>query len=521
MNAKRLIRSTMTVSFWTFISRVLGFVRDMLFAKLIGVNLAFDAYIVATKIPNFMRQLFAEGAFSQAFVPVLSEYKEKYPKDLQRFVQSLLGLLTLGLVVVLALGMLFAKSCVLWFAPGLAQNPEQWQLASHLLQMTFPYLLFIAWVAFSSAVLNTFNRFTVMAITPLLLNACLISFVLIQPVRHWLLIENLALALTLAGVLQWLLQLPFLSKEKITFRPRLDWQHPGVKQVLALMVPGLFGVSVAQISMVIDTWFASYLPTGSISWLYYSDRLTYFPLGIFGFAIASVILPSLAKAHTRGDNASKTLDWGIKVVLFLGLPASIGLVLLAGPIIMVLFHHGAFSMQDVQMTEFSLMAYGAGLPAFMLIKVLASAFYARKDIKTPVKIAALALVVNIIGNMALVGPMQHAGLALATTLAACVNASCLALVLLRRGWWQVQSGWMRWLCALLVSLSALVAVLLSQDITLEHWLELEGMQPWWNLFALISVAVVVYLFTLMGLKGFGPLYPQQVNQATQGDVSCK
>ena len=490
-------------------SRILGFVRDMLFAKVIGVNLAFDAYVVATKVPNFMRQLFAEGAFSQAFVPVLSQCKENNPKQLQAFVQSLLGVLTVALLFILLFGLIFAPQCVRWFAPGLVQNPEQWQLATHLLRLTFPYLLFIAWVAFSSAILNAFNRFTVMAMTPLILNGTLILFVLTQPVSDASVIENLAIGVTVAGLLQWLVQLPFLARQGIRFWPRWQWRHPGVKQVLSLMVPGLFGVSVAQISMVIDTWFASFLTEGSISWLYYSDRLTYFPLGIFGFAIASVILPALSKSHARGEETSSTLDWGIRVVLFLGLPAMMGLVLLAGPIVLVLFHHGAFDFQDVLMTRSSLIAYVLGLPAFMLIKVFASAFYARKDIQTPVKIAAVALGVNLLGNLLLVGSLQHAGLALATAIAATVNALSLGVVLVKRGWWIIQTGWPKWLMSLILALAVMIMVIMSQTISLDAWRELSHTAQIVHLAYAIVAAVVAYLTCFILLKGHHALKPLQ------------
>lgn len=517
MNAKRLIRSTMTVSFWTLLSRVLGFVRDMLFASVIGVNTAFDAYVVATKIPNFMRQLFAEGAFSQAFVPVLSDYKENHPKALPVFIQSLLGVLTLGLLFVLVLGVTFASHCVLWFAPGLASHPEQWALATHLLQITFPYLLFIAWVAFSGAILNTFNRFAVMAITPIILNGCLIVFVLTQPLQHLSVVENLATGVVVAGVLQWLWQLPFLAKAGISFRPRFAF-HPGVKEVLRLMVPGLFGVSVAQISMVVDTWFASFLPTGSISWLYYSDRLTYFPLGIFGFAIASVILPTLSKTYARGDDGSKTLDWGVRLVLFLGLPAMLGLVLLAAPIVMVLFYHGAFSLEDVRMTSVSLMAYSLGLPAFMLIKVFASAFYARKDIQTPVKLAAFALVINLLGNFILVESMQHAGLALATAIAASTNALGLGLILYKRGWWRLQQGWRSWLLTLSLALISMIAFLLWQARALDDWHAMAHGSQYGLLLGVIVLAMLSYLLPFIWMKGHHSLDPNRSKPVLEGEV---
>ena len=503
--SKQLLKSTATVSSLTLLSRILGFLRDVAFAQILGAGGSFDAYIVATKIPNFMRQLFAEGAFSQAFVPVLSHYRAEHTKEkVHLFMQSILGCVTIALAIVTIIGMLSAGTWVKLFAPGLASDPEQYRLTVHLLRITFPYLFFISWVAFSGAVFNCFGRFAVMAATPLLMNVVMILAAYYG--ASWVTpkVEALAIGLTFAGVVQWLFQLPFLKKEGFVFWPRFNWQDTGVRRVLKLMLPGLFGVSVAQLSNMIDTWFASYLPEGSISWLYYSDRLTYFPLGILGFAIATVILPHLSKQHAMADTRQfhVALDWGIRQILLWGVPSALGLFWLAGPIINTLFLHGSFTETDALMSSYSLMAYVVGLPGFMLIKVLAAGFYARENIKTPVRIAAIALMANVVLNMLLVGPLMHAGLALATAISASVNAILLLIMLRRHAYYQPLAGWWAFLMRLTVASGVMTLWLWVMKGEWADWIIWTRWERLGHLAYLIIVALVMYvgMLWLLGIR---------------------
>jgi len=502
---KQLLKSAAMVSSLTFLSRVLGFVRDVIFAQLLGASLGFDAFVVASKIPNFMRCLFAEGAFSQAFVPVLSAYREHQTESESRlFMQRVLGLLTVVLLGVTVLGFYAAPTWVCLFAPGMADDPERLRITAHLLMITFPYLLFISWVAFAGAVMTCHGRFAVMSVTPLILNIVLILAACYG--THWVTprVEALAMGLVLAGFVQWLFQLPFLKRLGVSFWPKLTLRDPGVRRVMRLMLPGLFGVSVAQISMMIDTWFASYLPVGSISWLYYSDRLTYFPLGIFGYAIATVILPNLSKHHAKADRAQfhASLDWGLRGVLLFGVPAAVGLNLLAGPIIATLFYHGSFTEHDVLMSRLSLMAYVLGLPGFMVIKVVASGFYARENMSTPVRLAAIALLVNIGLNILLVGSMAHAGLALATAVAATLNAGMLFYYLVKKEIFQPLADWWFYIGKLSVACLVTGLWLFWQRGDMSDWLHWSQWLRLSHLGLLIVGAISLYMGSLwlMGVR---------------------
>lgn len=439
-----LARSVGTVGANTLLSRILGFVRDLVTAQVFGAGALTDAFFVAFKIPNFLRRLFAEGAFATAFVPVLSEYRSKRSEaELKLFVDHVAGTLGLALLLVTALGMLAAPLIVSVFAPGFTANREVFELTSRMLQITFPYILFISLTAFCGGILNTHHRFGIPAFTPVWLNLAMIAAawwlapVLDEP------ITALAWGVLLAGVVQFAFQLPFVHRIGLLPRFRPAPRDPGVMRVLKLMVPALFGVSVAQISLLIDTVIASFLEAGSISWLYYSDRLMEFPLGILGAALATVILPNLSRRHAEESPGefSRTLDWGLRAALVFGVPASVGLFLLAGPMTATLFMSGEFDAHDVLMSERSLRAYSAGLTAFILVKILAPGFYARQDTRTPVKIAAMALGANMLLNLMLVYPLRHAGLALSTTLAAALNAGLLFRALRRQGVYRPPQGW--------------------------------------------------------------------------------
>ena len=437
-----LLGSSFVVSIGTMLSRVLGLVRDVVLANLLGAAPNADAFFVAFKIPNFLRRLFAEGAFSQAFVPVLTETREQGSHEAVRhLVDRVAGVLGGSLFVLTALAMVMAPWVALIFAPGFSRDVAKLALTADLIVWTFPYLLLISLTGFCGAILNTYGRFAVPAYTPVLLNLSLITAAVVWAPTMPEPALGLAMGVTLAGVVQLLFQLPSLRALKLTPRPVWDTKDEGVRKILMLMVPALFGVSVSQINLLFDTVLASLLPDGSVAWLYYSDRLTELPLGVFAIAIATVILPTLSALNTRAEpeEFSQTLAWAMRNVLLIAVPATVALWLLAEPILATLFQYGAFTGRDVEMAAASLRAYTVGLGGFMLIKVLAPGYYARQDMKTPVKIGIIAMVSNMVLNVLFVFPlmwyfeMGHVGLALATSVSAWINAGLLYLGLRRGG----------------------------------------------------------------------------------------
>jgi len=421
---------------------VLGLARDVVLANLLGAAPNADAFFVAFKIPNFLRRLFAEGAFSQAFVPVLTETREQGSHEAVRhLVDRVAGVLGGSLFVLTALAMVMAPWVALIFAPGFSRDVAKLALTADLIVWTFPYLFLISLTGFCGAILNTYRRFAVPAYTPVLLNLSLITAAVVWAPAMPEPAMGLAIGVTLAGVVQLLFQLPSLRALKLTPRPVWDTKDKGVKKILMLMVPALFGVSVSQINLLFDTVLASLLPDGSVAWLYYSDRLTELPLGVFAIAIATVILPTLSALNSRAEpeEFSQTLAWAMRNVLLIAVPATVALWLLAEPILATLFQYGAFTDRDVEMAAASLRAYTVGLGGFMLIKVLAPGYYARQDMKTPVKIGIIAMVSNMVLNVLFVFPlmwyfeMGHVGLALATSVSAWINAGLLYLGLRRGG----------------------------------------------------------------------------------------
>lgn len=497
----------------TMLSRVLGLIRDVVFAQMLGVSSGTDAFFVAFRIPNFMRRLFAEGAFNQAFVPVLSEYRTKGPfAGTKELINRVAGTLGGVLIWVTAIGVIGAPVLISIFAPGFSDNAQQRALAVEMLRLTFPYLFFIALVAFSGSILNTWNRFAVPAFTPVLLNVCLIGAALF--VTPFFAEPRQAVALAwgvlIAGIVQLLFQLPFLWRLDLLPRPTFFWRDPGVQRILTLMLPALFGVSVNQINLLLDTILASLLPTGSVTWLYYSNRLNELPLGVFGIAIATVILPSLSKKHAKKSVASfsKTLDWAMKLVLLIGWPAALAIATISQPLLSTLFQYGEFTAHDVYMTSLSLRAYSVGLLAFMLVKVLAPGFFARQDIKTPVKYAVVTLVLNMVLMLALVGPLQHAGLALATSLAAWVNAGLLFFGLYRTGIFKPLAGWWLYLLRLVLAGAAMVAVLWWMAGDAETWYHWQVWQRAWHMAALIGAGFVAYVGVLL-ISGLRPRHLRQ------------
>jgi len=466
-----LLRSSGVVSFFTMLSRFMGLARDIIFARVIGAEALADVFFVAFKIPNFFRRLFAEGAFAQAFVPVLGEYREKGSqaalRDLANRVFGTLGLslLLLTLVVVLASPLLAALFAPKWYL----NDPFKFNATAEMLRITFPYLLFISMTGVAGGILNSYDRFAVPAFTPLLLNISLIFAALIA--APWFDQSTYALAwgVFAAGVVQFVFQLPFLARIHMLPVPVVDWRHPGVKKILALMGPAIFGVSVSQINLLLDTMLATFLPTGSVSWLYYSDRLSELPLGVFAVAIATVILPNLSRHHaaSSAEAYSQTLDWALRLVLLIAVPAAAALMLLAEPILATLFLYGdVMTPRDMTMATYSLRAYSLGLVAFMLIKVLAPGFFARQDMRTPVRIGVIAMVSNMCLNLLFVLPLHHywqighMGLALATSVSAFLNAGLLWYALRKKAIYLPSRLWLRFMVNLIAAVAAMLAVLI-------------------------------------------------------------
>ena len=465
-----LSRSGGVVGAMTFLSRVLGFVRDQTLAVAFGAGAAMDVFLVAFKIPNFLRRLFGEGAFAQAFVPVFTEYRETRSRAaLVELAANVSGTLALALLVVTTLGVAASPLIVMLFAPGFIDDPVRYELAVDMLRLTFPYLFFVCLLAYAGSMLNTFGRFAVPSFTPVLLNLALIAAALLLAPHLEVPIMALAWGVLAAGVLQLALQLPFLARLGLLPRPRWGAAHEGVRRILRLMAPAVLGSSVAQINLLLDTVIASFLVAGSLSWLYYGDRLMEFPLGLLGVTLGTVILPRLSRGHTLTSEADfrATLDWALRLVVVLGLPAALALALFAEPLIATLFEYGEFTADDTRMTGWSLLAYASGLPAFLAIKVLAPAFFARQDTRTPVRIGIVALISNMLYNVLLVVPMvvtgfvaPHTGLALATSLSAWQQALTLYRTLARRGIYRLSPALLRFAARTLPSLVALAAVLL-------------------------------------------------------------
>ena len=509
MSAK-LLKSGLIVSFMTLISRVLGLVRDVVVANFVGAGAAADVFFFANRIPNFLRRLFAEGAFSQAFVPVLAEVKAKHGDDavrllLARVTGSLGVVVTLvtlfGVIASPLVAMLFGMG---WFVEWLNDGPDahKFELASLMLKITFPYLWFISLVAFSGAILNTYNRFAVAAFTPVFLNITMIlCAVYMAPT-----LEEPALALAwgvfIGGVVQLLFQLPFLAKAGLLVWPKWGWRDDNVVKIRKLMLPALFGVSVSQINLLLDTVIASFLLTGAVSWLYYSDRLIEFPLGLFGIAIATVILPNLSRHHASENTLrfSQTLDWSLRFVALFGIPAMAGLMVLSQPIIALLFMRGEFTQHDVLMVSYSLVAYSTGLLSYMLIKVLAPGYYARQDIKTPVRIGIIAMVANMVFNLMLAPFLSYVGLALATAMSASLNAFLLYRGLKASGVYQLTQSTLWFLAKLIIASVVMAALLYWQTPSLEGWIQLSFSHQVWRLSALCVLAITGY-FALLWLLG--------------------
>ena len=495
-----LLKAMVTISGMTLISRILGFVRDAVIARTFGAGLETDAFFVAFRIPNLLRRLFAEGAFSQAFVPILAEYRTRNGiHGTKLLVDRVATLLTLALFVATAVGIAIAPVIVYVSAPGFSATPVKFDLTVAMLRVTFPYILFISLVSLAAGILNTWSRFAVPAFTPTLLNVAFIVAALVFSPYFDPPVMVLAWAVFAGGVLQLSFQVPYLARLGMLPRPRAAFADPGVRRILLLMGPAVIGVSVGQISLLLNTIFASFLQTGSVSWLYYADRLMEFPTGLLGVALGTILLPSLAKFHSESarEAYSRLLDWGLRLTFLLAVPAAAALAVLATPLIATLFMHGRFDATDLEMTRQALVAYSVGLLGLILVKVLAPGFYARQNIRTPVQIALVTLAATQAMNAAFILPLRHAGLALAIALGACLNATLLYRGLRRRGIYAPGSGWRVFLAKVAVATALMAAAL---------WGAM-GPAAWWTGAALhLRAAALVGLVALGALVYFGGLW---------------
>ncbi|MCX7673899.1 MAG: murein biosynthesis integral membrane protein MurJ [Thiobacillaceae bacterium] len=501
-----LLRALASVSSMTLLSRILGFVRDAVIARAFGAGTMTDAFFVAFRLPNLLRRLFAEGAFSQAFVPVLAEYKNRRGEAATRvLIDRVATALFVALVLVAALGVVGAPLIVLVSAPGFLSRPDKFQLTVELTRIVFPYILFISLTALAAGVLNTYSRFMLPAFTPVLLNVAMIAAALAA--APWF--DPPVLALAWGAFLGGLLQLAaqFAGLKRLGLLPRWDWapRDEGVRRILKLMAPAALGVSIAQVSLLINTLFASFLATGSVSWLYYADRLMEFPTGMLGVALGTILLPSLAKHYADDDPTqyAQLLDWGLRLTLLLAAPAAVGLGVLAVPLIATLFHYGEFTAHDVTMTRDALIAYSVGLVGLILVKVLAPGFYARQDIRTPVRIAIVTLMATQAMNLAFIWPLKHAGLALAIALGACLNAGILYHKLRAHGIYRPQPGWPAFLLKLAFALLAMGLTLALTMGETADWLAYRASERVLRVSALVLGGAAVY-FGVLWLLGLRP-----------------
>lgn len=537
MSGNRLLRSTAVFSSMTFLSRLSGLVRDQVYAAVFGAGPAMDAFVVAFRIPNFMRRLSAEGSFSMAFVPVLAEYKEKHDQAaVKELVDRVAGTLLAALLVLTAVAVLAAPGIMRVFAPGFEVGSEQSRLATEMLRITFPYALFISLASLAGGILNSYQRFAIPALSPVLMNLSMIAAAwgLVPLMQDWGYAPVLALAwgVFAAGILQLAFQLPALARIGLLPRPKWGAAHAGVRKIMKLMVPTLFGSSVAQVNLLINTMMASFLIGGSVTWLYYSDRLLEFPLGMFGVAIGTVILPHLSSRHAATDpqGFSKGLDWGFRLCLLAGIPACLGLILCAEPLVATLFQYRKFTAFDTRMSSLSVMTQSIAVPAFLLVKVLAPGFYSRQDTRTPVKAAVVSVIANVLFTVLLFGgvlwfteagqaalaktggrwfaalehlPGTHALLALAIALAGWLNALQLWWYLRRASVYEVQPGWQRFLRQIAVASVAMLVVLVALLWLWQDWTPWSWWQRGWRLAVLVGSGGAVYA-GLLWLQGIRP-----------------
>lgn len=504
-----LLKALATISGLTLLSRILGFVRDAVTAYVFGASAAMDAFVVAFRLPNLLRRLFAEGAFSQAFVPILAEYRSKRgEEETKRLTDHVATLLALAVLIVSIVGALAAPAIIWLTASGFVGDPQRFDLAVTMTRITFPYIFFMSLVALSAGILNTWNRFAVPAFTPVLLNVATIVMALFATRFFHPPILVMAWAAIIGGVLQLAIQLPALAKIGMLPRFAFTLRDSGVNRILKIMLPATLGVSVAQISLLINQWFASYLPHGSVSWLYFADRLMEFPSGMLGAAMGTILLPSLSRCHASKNHEefSALLDWGLRMTLLLTLPAAVALGLIGVPLISTLFQHGAFTANDALQTRVALAAYSIGLTGLISVKILAPAFYSRQDIRTPVRFGIITLVATQLMNLAFIPLLKplgygHAGLSLSIGLASLLNAAMLFIGLRKRGAYIPHTGWARFTAKLVLAVLAMSATLwicMGQE---NAWLHMNSHTRLLRLCALIAAGVGVYFASLFA-QGF-------------------
>jgi putative peptidoglycan lipid II flippase len=517
-----MLRGLLSFSSMTMISRVLGLIRDISMSHVFGANAATDAFVIAFRIPNFMRRLFAEGSFSTAFVPVFTEVKETGTHDeLKRLMAMVSGTLGGVLLLITALGLIFAPQVATTFAPGALDQPHKLGLTIDLVRLTFPFLLFVSLTALAAGALNSFHRFALAAMAPVILNVCMIAGALWLAPRLDTPIMSLGWAVLVAGVLQLLFLLPALRRLDLLALPRWGWRHPAVRRIMRLMVPTLFGSSVAQVNLLLDTVVVSLLITGSQTWLWQSTRFLELPLGVFGVALGTVILPSLSRHHVSTDHAgfSRALDWGLRITLLISVPAMFALLLLAEPMVSTLFQNGHYTAFDSHMSSLSILGLGCGLPAYALVKVLLPAFYARQDTRTPVRAGVAALVANMVFNGVFIVllfelwapaalkqqgwldgiaqvPGLHLALAIASSLSSYINFLLLWRSLKQAGVYQRQPGWSRHLLRLAAACAAMIAVLLLGLWLWPDWTTVPVPTRLWHLAILVLAGGATYLAAL-------------------------
>ena len=498
-----LLKTIASVGGMTTISRILGFIRDSIIARIFGVGLETDAFFVAFKIPNLLRRISAEGAFTQAFVPILAEYKTKKTKlEVSYLIDKVSTLLGVILVFITLLGVFGAPWLIYISAPGFISNPEKFNLTVDLLQITFPYIFFISLVSMAGGILNTYGKFVVPAFTPVWLNVSFIVGALYFSESFEEPIKILAWAVFFGGVLQLFFQIPFLKQIGCLPKINFDIKDKGVWRILKLMGPAILGVSIIQISLLINTIFASFLDSGSVSWLYYADRLMEFPAGVLGVALSTILLPNLSKSFSNKNTRdySELVNWGIRFGLLLAIPAATALAILAIPLIVTLFYYGAFSERDVLMTQYALVAYSVGLVGLILIKILAPAFYAQQNIKTPVKIALFTLFCTQFMNLIFIGYLKHAGLALAIGLGACINAGLLFYNLKKGKLFQLNAGWSIFLVKIILASFIMALGLVYFKGSVDVWLNYSAFSRFLHLLSLIIFGAAIYFVVLRLLR---------------------
>ncbi len=508
-----VVRHTTVVGVMTLLSRISGMVRDMVYSQLFGAGPLMDAFFVAFKIPNFLRRLSAEGAFSQAFVPVVSEYKVRRPhEEVRELVGGVAGTFGVALFVVTLIGVLAAPALILLFAPGFRLDGSRFDLAVEMLRWTFPYLFFISLVSLCSGVLNSYSRFGAPAFTPVLMNVVMIATAMLAAAQAPNPGIVLAIGVFVAGVVQLVFLWPFMLRLRVVGLPRWRWNHEGVRRVARLMLPGIFGSSMAQVSLLLDSLIASFMMVGSISWLYYADRLVEFPMGVFTIALATVILPRLSVHHAEQspERFAETLDAAVRLVLLFVTPAAVALFVLAGPLITTIYGYGEFTDRDVVMTTYALMMYALGLLGFSMVKVLAPGYFARQDPRTPVRVGMLSLGVNIAFNVLVVLPLSrsgfpapHALLAFSTGMSALINSTLLFRGLRRSGVYRAAPGWGRFALQVLAANVAMGLLLWWLGGGVQTWLGFSASERVMRLGVCVVGGAVVY-FAALWVSGMRP-----------------